>query len=52
MYGYSLEGIVTCYILGIPFFAYTLLSTVLFSIIIESVNKFYRFKFTKVQKNY
>jgi hypothetical protein len=52
MYMYTLDGLIKCYTLAIPFFGYTLLSTVLFSIIIESVNKFYRFKFTKVQKNY
>ena len=36
MYGYSLEGIVTCYILAIPFFSYTLISTLIFSILIET----------------
>ena len=36
MYGYSLEGIITCYILAIPFFAYTFISTLIFSILIET----------------
>ena len=52
MYMYTLDGFIKCYTLAIPFFGYTLLSTVLFSIVVESVNKFYHFKFTKVQKNH
>ena len=38
-YGYSLNGLVTCYTLAIPFFAYSLLSTFLFSLIIETLLK-------------
>jgi hypothetical protein len=34
-YGYSLEGLIACYTLAIPFFAYSLISTLLFSVIIE-----------------
>jgi hypothetical protein len=48
MYGYSLEGIVTCYILGIPFFAYTLISTLIFSILIETGYALFKFS----RKNY
>ena len=36
-YGYTLNGLVSCYILAIPFFYNTLLSTILFSILIETV---------------
>ena len=38
-YGYSLNGLVTCYTLAIPFFAYSLISTFLFSLIIETLLK-------------
>ena len=36
-YGYSFEGFLECYTLAIPFFGYTLLSTLFFSFIIEIV---------------
>lgn len=35
MYGYTVSGFVDCYFLAIPFFAYSLISTLMFSIIIE-----------------
>ncbi len=38
-YGYTLEGFLLCYTLAIPFFAYSLISTILFSGIIEGVIK-------------
>ena len=41
-YGYSLEGLLTCYILALPFFGYSLLSALIFSTIIETVYKFYK----------
>ena len=44
-YGYTIEGLITCYTLAIPFFAYSLISTFVFSVIIESV---YKFKFIKL----
>ncbi len=44
-YGYTMEGLVECYILAIPFFGYTILSTSIYSIIIETVNKFYKIKY-------
>ena len=37
-YGYTVEGIILCYTLAIPFFAYSLISTFLFSGIIEGVS--------------
>ena len=40
-YGYSLEGLLLCYYLGLPFFGYSLFSTFLFSIMIEFINKFF-----------
>ncbi len=36
-YGYTFEGLVNCYILAIPFFAYSLISTLLFSSVIETL---------------
>ena len=36
-YGYTLEGLITCYFLAIPFFGNTLVSTLIFSSLIEIV---------------
>lgn len=41
-YGYSFTGFVSCYILALPFFAYSLISTLMFSLIIETVSKFFQ----------
>ncbi len=38
-YGYTFNGLLTCYILAIPFFGNTLISTVLFSVVIEGILK-------------
>ena len=38
-YGYTLEGLYMCYTLAIPFFAYTMISTFMFSGIIEGIYK-------------
>jgi len=38
-YGYTMNGLLICYILAIPFFAYSLISTFIFSSIIETVYK-------------
>ena len=40
VYGYTFSGFLTCYILAIPFFAYSLISTIIFSVIFESLYKF------------
>ena len=45
-YGYNFEGFILCYTLAIPFFTYTVISTFIFSGIIESV---YKFKFIKIK---
>ncbi len=45
-YEYSLNGLLLCYTMGLPFFGYTLISTFIFSAIIESLIKF------KFLKNY
>ncbi len=45
---YTLDGLISCYILALPFFGNTLVSTLLFSVIIETVNKFYQNNFSKI----
>ena len=34
-FGYTLEGLIACYTLAIPFFGYTIISTIIFSAVIE-----------------
>jgi len=48
MYGLSINGLIECYLLAIPFFTYSLISTVLFSLIIETVYKLLKIRFSKV----
>ena len=48
-YGYSIEGFILCFTLAIPFFAQNILSTFIYSAIIESIIKIYSAKFKKVQ---
>ncbi len=38
-YGYTFTGLISCYLLAIPFFAYSLISTLTFSSLIEIVYK-------------
>ena len=45
-YGYTIDGFILCYTLAIPFFAYNIISTSIFSAIIESV---YKFKFIRIK---
>ncbi len=49
-YGYSLEGFILCYTMAIPFFSYSVISTLLFSTIIETVYKFSKFKIKNYQQ--
>lgn len=41
-YGYTLVGLINCYVLALPFFGYSMISTLFFSVIIESVYKFFQ----------
>ena len=41
-YGYNFNGFISCYILALPFFGYTLISTFVFSVIIETAYKLYQ----------
>jgi len=47
-YGYTIEGFILCYTLAIPFFAYSIISTFIFSGIIESI---YKFKLIRTANN-
>ena len=38
-YGYTIKGLIDCYTMAIPFFVYTLMSTLIFSLIIEIIIK-------------
>ena len=40
-YGYSFDGFIACYTLALPFFGYSLVSTFIFSALIETIYKFY-----------
>ena len=48
-YGYSLVGIINCFILAIPFFTYSVISTLIFSIVIETIYRIYQKSFFKYQ---
>ena len=50
-YSYSFDGLITCYIMAIPFFKNTLISTLLFSAIFYSLYYFLDFYLLKHQKN-
>tara|TARA_B100002019_G_scaffold163111_1_gene140675 strand:- start:2 stop:481 length:480 start_codon:yes stop_codon:yes gene_type:complete len=41
-YGYTIEGLMLCYIAAIPFYTNTLLSTIIYSAIIETLNVLYK----------
>ena len=45
MYSFTINGLIECYILAIPFFTYSLVSTIFFSFVIEFVYKLFKTKF-------
>ena len=47
MYSLTVNGLIECYTLAIPFFTYSLISTILFSLLIETGYKIYKIKFFK-----
>ena len=49
-YGYNLNGFLTCYLLALPFFGYTVISTLIFSTLIETIHKFAKNKI-KISEN-
>ena len=44
-YGYDLNGLILCFTLALPFFGYTLISTLLFSTVIETIYRFFKLAF-------
>lgn len=48
-YGYTVEGLIKCYIMAIPFFVHTSISTFIFSSVIEAIN--FHFKIEKLRNN-
>jgi len=40
-YGYTFQGLASCYILALPFFGYSLISTFIFSALIEGIHKLF-----------
>ena len=48
MYGYTYEGMINCYILAVPFFSYSLISTFIFSVVIETIYKFKNYKIKSI----
>ena len=49
-YGYTLQGLIACYTLAIPFFAYSLISTFIFSGLIETISNLNIIKFINFKK--
>tara|TARA_A100001388_G_C28701929_1_gene466671 strand:+ start:490 stop:975 length:486 start_codon:yes stop_codon:yes gene_type:complete len=43
-YGYNMSGLIECYIMAIPFFGNTVISTLIFSFVIECLNLVYNYK--------
>ena len=48
-YEYSINGLINCYYMAIPFFTYSLISTLIFSLVIETIYK-YRFLLLPARK--
>lgn len=44
-YGYNFSGFLNCYLLAIPFFTNTIISTLIFSVVIEFIYNLYIYKF-------
>ncbi|MCI5054403.1 MAG: hypothetical protein MRY23_06280 [Pelagibacteraceae bacterium] len=42
MYTYNLTGLINCYVMAIPFFGNTIVSTVLYSLVIEMLMRYFR----------
>lgn len=47
-YGYSIIGFINCYFMAIPFFGYSVVSTLIFSVLIETVYRFYQKFYIKI----
>ena len=51
-YGYTIDGLLLCYVLALPFFGYSLISTLIFSVAIESLIKLNLLRFKKLNNNF
>ena len=51
-YGYEINGLILCYTMAIPFLGFNLLSTIIFSSLIECIYLFYQSKLKKIDKKY
>ena len=49
-YGYTLIGFMSCYLLALPFFGFTILSTLIFSVAIETLYKLFQKSFVNIYK--
>ena len=50
-YGYTIDVLINCYILAIPFFVNTIISTIIFSLVIEGIYKLIALKNFKKKFN-
>ena len=48
LYGYNFEGLTKCYLLAIPFFGMSIISTIIYSFVIEGLNKILNPVFKKI----
>jgi len=48
LYELTISGLITCFTLALPFFGYTAISTLIFSVIFESIFKYKRIIFKKI----
>ena len=49
-YGFDFNGFLICYILALPFFGYSVLSSLIFSVIIEALCKLNHKSFVNIYK--
>ena len=50
-YGYNFDGFILCYYLALPFFGYSLISTLFFATIFESLYTFWQKKLSQTVQN-
>lgn len=50
LYEFNFNGLITCYILALPFFGNTIVSTLFFASIIETIYFFFKKKFLEINK--
>jgi hypothetical protein len=49
-YGFEISGLILCYTMAIPFLGFNLISTIIFSFLIEFIYSFYQLKMKKLNK--